>query len=63
MSSTFKSNKLQVYSTDESKNFLVDSTDNSQVKFIAGHGTISIQGGTKLKVVSSTNSALSYDDV
>ena len=47
MSATFKSNKLQVYSTDETKNFLVDSTDNGAVTFVAGQGTISIQGGTK----------------
>ena len=63
MTSTFKSNKLQVFSTDNTKNFLVDSTDNAAVTFVAGQGVISIQGGTKLKVVSAANPAMSYDDV
>jgi hypothetical protein len=61
MSSSFKSNKLQVYSTDDTKNFVIDSTDNTQVKFSATHGKISIQPQTKLSVYGDTSSEVIVD--
>ena len=61
MSSSFKSNTLQVYSTDDSKNFIIDSTDNTQVKFSATHGKISIQPQTKLSVYGDTSAEVIND--
>lgn len=59
---SFKSNRLQVYSTDEEKQLLIDSTDSTQVKISATHGTIAYQPGTKLKVYGNDNSKY-IDDV
>ena len=60
---TFKSNKLQVFSTDETKNFLVDSSNNSHVSITASSGTVSFNGGTKLKVVNPSDDSEYFNDV
>jgi hypothetical protein len=61
MTSSFKSNKLLVYSTDEAKNFVIDSTDSSVVKMSATHGKIAIQPQTKLSVYGDTSADVIVD--